>query len=50
MVSFLLVGDFLARAFPRILLPEDGQEGCLANFGGSRAVGGLSFALLAAKL
>ena len=50
MVSLLFAGNSFARASPRISLPQDGQEGCLANFGGSRAASALSPTLLAAKL
>ena len=50
MVSLLFAGDSFARASPRISLPQDGQEGCLANFGGSRATIALSPTLLDAKL
>ena len=50
MVSFLFAVNSLARAFPRVPLPQDGQEGCLPNFGGSKAASALSPTLLAAKL
>ena len=48
MVSFLFVGNPVARATTRISLPQDRQEGCLTNFGGNRAASALSPTLLAA--
>ena len=49
-VGFLSARDLFARASPCIRLPQDRSEGCLANFGGSRAAGALGLTLLAAEL
>ena len=50
MVRPLSSRDVFTRASQCVFAPQDGQEACLADFGGSGAVGALGSAQLAAKL